>query len=446
MKLFGTDGVRGAFGSPPIDAATMTRLGRQLGLRLKKNHAEPWVVLGGDTRESTPELASWLIAGLESAAVPSRWLGVVPTPGVAYLTRTLGAACGIVLSASHNPWRDNGVKLIGPDGFKGSKLAESELEIAVAGDTTEPAGGRLPEPETGLVEDWMAHLLSGLGEAQALAGLRIAVDAANGAASPWASELFARAGADVAVFHHQPDGRNINVACGSTEEGEIARLTVGNDCLLGVSLDGDADRLIAADATGRILDGDAILYLWARALQQKGELHPEAIVVTEMSNLGLDLGLRQHGITVHRCAVGDRAVVEAMRAGKARLGGEQSGHLIHLDLTTTGDGLLSALHLARLLAQQPDLIENSDFVRFPQTLHNVAVSHKPPFESIAGLAELLDQTRRELGDEGRVLLRYSGTEALARVMIEGRDEARIEVLAQAIAQRIGEATADTSEG
>lgn len=436
MKLFGTDGVRGVFGQPPIDGQTMTRLGRQLGLRLRSRADSPFVVLGGDTRESTPELAAWLIAGLAMAAVPARWLGVVPTPGVAYLTRTLGAACGVVLSASHNPWQDNGVKLIGPDGFKGSKNVETDLEVAVAEDPTPARSATLPKPETGLVETWIGHLLTDLGDQRPLDGLRLAVDAANGAASPWAEQLFERAGADALVFHNQPDGRNINVACGSTEQTEIARLTTQNGRELGVSLDGDADRVIACDADGGILDGDAILYLWAKALKAEGRLEPPAIVVTEMSNLGLDVGLRSHGIAVHRCEVGDRAVVEMLRAGKARLGGEQSGHLVHLDLTTTGDGLLSALHLGRLVTRHPDFLMSPDFVRFPQTLHNVPVSIKTPLDQIAGLGQLVDQARTELGDEGRIVLRYSGTEPLARVMVEGRDADRIEALALTIADCI----------
>lgn len=436
MKLFGTDGVRGVFGQAPIDGQTMTRLGRQLGLRLRHNHDAPFVVLGGDTRESTPELAGWLIAGLQSAGVGGRWLGVVPTPGVAFLTKQLGAACGVVLSASHNPWRDNGVKLIGSDGFKGSRSVEEDLEAAIARDKTPVAEARLPEPETHLIDSWISHLLTGLDDEFALDGLRIAIDTANGAASPWAGQLFERAGANARVFHDRPDGRNINVDCGSTDENEISRLTIANDCALGVALDGDADRLIGCNADGKILDGDDILYLWATALHAEGRLKPAAIVVTEMSNLGLDVALRDHGIAVHRCDIGDRAVVEAMRAGKARLGGEQSGHLIHLDLTTTGDGLLSALHLAQLFRAHPDLRTSTGFVHFPQTLHNVAVSRQPPLDQVPGLDSLVRQTQNELGDEGRVLLRYSGTEPLARVMLEGRDADRIEDLASALANHL----------
>ena len=436
MKLFGTDGVRGVFGQRPIDGETMTRLGRQLGKRLRRNRDTPFVVLGGDTRESTPPLAEWLIAGLDSVGVPTRWLGVVPTPGVAYLTRTTGASCGVVLSASHNPWQDNGVKLIGPDGFKGAKGVERELEAAVAQDDSAAESAVLPKPESQLVENWLEHLLEGLTEESPLAGLRLAVDTANGAAAPWAEGLFDRAGGRAKIFHDHPNGRNINVDCGSTYENEISRLTTANDCDLGVAFDGDADRLIACDSTGKILDGDAILYIWALALKAEGRLDPPAVVVTEMSNLGLDVGLKKHGIEVHRCDVGDRAVVEMLRSGKARLGGEQSGHLVHLDLTTTGDGLLSALHLGRLVARHPELLAESDFVRFPQTLHNVRVLSQPPLDQVPGLDSLLAKARRELGEEGRVLLRYSGTESLARVMVEGRDPNQIEALAIALADRL----------
>jgi phosphoglucosamine mutase len=438
-SIFGTDGIRGVFGEPPIDAATLTRVGWALGDGLADAGRRPLVVLGGDTRDSTPEVSSWVESGLVRAGAAVANAGVVPTPAVAALVRELDAAAGVSISASHNPWRDNGVKLFDRSGFKWSQREERRLESRL-GAAPDGVDGRddASTPDPALGERYLAHLLAALPAPRALEGLRVAIDAANGAASPWARRLFEAAGARVEAFHDRPDGANINVGCGSTAMAEIARLTRETASDLGVALDGDADRCMVVDETGRVLDGDAILFLLARALKAAGRLDPAIVVVTEMSNLGLDAALVREGIEVVRCGVGDREVVEEMRRRGARLGGEQSGHLINLDLGSTGDGLQSALQVAVLLraAGIPLSRLAAPFETFPQTLRNVAVRRKQKFEDIPGLPAVLSSVERRLGDDGRVLLRYSGTEPLARIMIEGRDAATIEGMAGEIAAAI----------
>jgi phosphoglucosamine mutase len=439
-SIFGTDGIRGSFGRPPIDIDTITRVGWVLGDVLRAGAAPPpLVVLGGDTRDSTPQVSMWVESGLLGAGAEVANAGIVPTPAVAALVRELGAAAGVSISASHNPWRDNGVKLFDALGFKWSQDEERRLEARLGEAPIAippPEGTSTPDPALG--ERYLARLLAGLPTPRALDGLRIAVDAANGAASPWARRLFEAAGARVEAFHDQPDGENINVGCGSTAADEIARLVRETGSDLGVAFDGDADRCMVADETGHVLDGDAILFLLARDDKASGRLDPPVVVVTEMSNLGLDAALARFGIEVVRCGIGDREVVAEMRRRGARLGGEQSGHLVDLELGSTGDGLQSALQVALLVARAGTPLSRlaRPFETFPQTLHNVAVRRKERFDEIPGLPELLSTIRGRLGGDGRVLLRYSGTEPLARIMIEGRDAATIETMASEIAEAL----------
>ena len=438
-SIFGTDGIRGSFGTPPIDPDTITRVGWALGATLRARGARPLVALGGDTRDSTPEVQSWVERGLVAAGAEVANAGVVPTPAVAALVRELGAAGGVSISASHNPWRDNGVKLFDALGFKWAQEEERRLESRLGNAPHfDEASEGTSTPDSALGERYLDHLLAALPAPRALDGLRIAIDAANGAASPWARRLFEAAGARVESFHDQPDGENINVDCGSTHESEIARLVRETGCDVGFAFDGDADRCMVADETGHVLDGDAILFLLARDRKTRGDLDPSRIVVTQMSNLGLDAALHRHGIEVVRCGVGDREVVEEMRRSGARLGGEQSGHLVNLDLGSTGDGLQSALQVAILLAGAKAPLSKlaAQFETFPQTLQNVRVSRKEDFSKVPGLDALVADVRARLGEEGRVLLRYSGTEPLARVMIEGRDKAVIESMAGEIARTI----------
>ena len=476
-KLFGTDGMRAVFGTPPLDQPTVQAVGYWFA-RLSADGALRWVrgssdplppeaarnragrrpapllILGGDTRASRAEITAWLAAAVRAAGCDVRSAGVVPTPAVAYLVTELGAAGGIVVSASHNPSTDNGVKLIGADGFKVDPEVEQAIEDRVAeggGEFGRPSAGALWPPSAaagqktrapGVVEDepeladrYLAHLADSLPADQPLAGLRIAVDAANGAGAPYAARLFTGLGADCAVTCDQPDGRNINLDCGSTSTGRIAAFTRATGSDLGVALDGDADRALLCDHRGRICDGDILLYVWATHLAARGELPGHRIVATTMSNMGLEKALEAASVGVVRCGVGDREVVEAMRREGVRLGGEQSGHLVDLGLGTTGDGLLTAAAVASIVAASGRPLADlaTGFRRFPQILRNVKVREKQPLESVRGLSEAVASVERELGTSGRVLLRYSGTEALARVMIEGPDQGRIEELCGRIA-------------
>lgn len=434
-RLFGTDGVRGVYGEPPLDEKTLRRLARALALELKDAAAAPRVVMGGDTRESTPAIGRLFAAELRALGVAVTWLGVVPTPAVAALVRREGADAGVVLSASHNPWHDNGVKLIDRRGFKWAPAAEARLEarLDAIGDG-EVAGGEAELAVAAeLVEAYAASLLESLG-GQRLAGLRIALDTGNGAASAFAGRLFAAAGADAAVFHHHPDGRNINAGCGSTHPAVIAGKTREGGFDLGFSFDGDADRALMADEQGLVRDGDAILYLWARELERRGELGGR-IVATSMSNLGLEVALRREGIGVVRCDVGDREVVEALEREQLVLGGEQSGHIVNRRLQTTGDGLLTALQLAAIVARAGRPLSEllAGLARFPQVLESYRVARKPDLAGLPAVAAEKRRVEEELGDEGRLVLRYSGTEPLVRIMIEGPSRERIELLEKGLA-------------
>lgn len=448
-RLFGTDGVRGPFGTPPLDRATVTALATALGRTLAESHGgRPEVVLGGDTRASTPRICRWIADGLERGGARAHSLGVVPTPAVAHLVPALGAAAGAVVSASHNPLPDNGVKLLDARGAKWSARAETELEERMAAEPAPRGPDDAPPPaaDDAAVERYLDHLAesvpAGAGE-RPLDGLRVVLDSAHGAASPYAAPLFRRLGARVTSICDAPDGENINVGCGSTHPERLAATVpeAGGD--LGFAFDGDADRALLVDHRGRVRDGDALLYLWATDLARRDRLQPPAIVATSMSNLGLERALERHGIGVVRCGVGDRVVVETLRREGLVLGGEQSGHIVNLDLATTGDGLLTALQVAALTAAAgrpvAELLEG--FERYPQVLVNVAVTAKPELTTLPAVAAAAERVERELGDDGRLVLRYSGTEPLARVMIEGPDQETVEGLAAdlagAIAREIG---------
>jgi phosphoglucosamine mutase len=476
--------MRGRFGEPPLDRPTVTALGRQLARWLREHPAggagedaarrgagrrAPQVVLGGDTRESTPELCGWIAAGLAAGGAGVRYAGVIPTPGVSHLAARLGAAAGVVVSASHNPYPDNGVKLLDGLGRKWSEQDEAALEERLLADlsgaaragervggngaprtgTGVPPGGAEPAVETGLREIYLHHLAAtaraagqrGSGGLAAggrpLTGLRVVLDAGNGAASHYAGELFEGLGAEVArLLCAAPDGRNVNLHCGSTAPERMAAETAAAGAHLGVAFDGDADRCIFADERGTVRDGDAILYLWATSLLAQGLLTPPRVVATSMSNLGLERALARHGIGVARCGVGDRAVVETMLREGIVLGGEQSGHIVRLDLAATGDGLLTAVQIAMIArgaAAPPLSALLAGFQRYPQILLNVPVAHKPDLSSLPAVAAAARGVERELGADGRLVLRYSGTEPLARVMIEGPDQAAIETLASRLA-------------
>ncbi len=436
-KLFGTDGIRGAFGRPPLDEATVRSLAAALAAELAERDARPRIVLGGDTRDSTPTLCRWLAEELSAGGAEVVYLGVVPTPCVASTARTLKAACGIAVSASHNPHPDNGIKLIGGDGFKFP--AESELRLERRLEAQTPRGDAAPielKADRPAVESYLSNLIETVGGGESpFEGLSIALDAGNGAASSYAGDLFERLGARVEVIHAQPDGRNINRGSGSTHPEVVAERVRATGADLGFSFDGDADRALVADETGEARDGDAMLYLWARDLARQGRLPGHRIVATSMSNLGLEVALRREGIGVVRCDVGDRVVVETMRREGIELGGEQSGHIVSLSLSTTGDGLLTALQIAALKQRdgRPLSAMLEGFERFPQLLRNLPVRHKPDLDSLPAVDEASREVERRLGDDGRLVLRYSGTEPLVRIMIEGKDRGEIEGLADQLA-------------
>ena len=462
--LFGTDGIRAPFGEEPLTASTVRRIGLALGQELfgvQSEPAAPLVVLGGDTRASTPALVEWMTDGLQAAGVRTLDLGTLPTPAVAWSVPRHGAAAGVVASASHNPAADNGLKLIDSAGFKWEPEAELRLEARLAafdGPGTSPAAEvrassaqlattRPADPEAD--QHYLSWLIGEAGGRQALAGLRVALDAANGAAATLAGELFAGLGAEVELHFASPDGTNINLNCGSTHPQALATRLATGDFDLGFAFDGDADRALLLDETGHTHDGDAMLYLWARELQRRGELLIPQIVATSMSNFGLERALGTLGVGVVRCDVGDRAVVATLRSSGLRLGGEQSGHLVDLHCSTTGDGLLTAARMAVIAARavrEGKTIsgELAGFRRFPQILVNVRVARKPPFVELSSVAAAARRIEDDLGSQGRLVLRYSGTEPLARIMIEGPDEASIGalagVLADAIRQEIGAAS------
>ncbi len=451
-RLFGTDGIRGAFGRHPLDEATVRGLAAALAEELREDLSRarpsgatrPRIVLGGDTRDSTPVLCRWLTEELIGRGVEPTYLGIVPTPCVAFAARAVKAACGIVVSASHNPHPDNGIKLVDSEGFKWSTAAELRLEQRLqagrppGGKTgPTPGGGAAVElvPDRKLVEGYRQGLLASLDGPRPLDGLAVALDAGNGAASAFARQLFEQLGARVSIVHDAPDGSNINHGCGSTYPQVVAERVRSTGADLGFSFDGDADRVVVADESGDVRDGDAVLYLWGRDLARRGRLPGRRLVATSMSNLGLEVALHRDGISIKRCDVGDREVVEAMRRDGIELGGEQSGHIVSLSLSTTGDGLLTALQVAGLKQRdgRPLSAMLEGFERFPQLLKNLPVRHKPDLGSLPRVVAASREVERKLGSAGRLVLRYSGTEALVRIMIEGPTREGIEALADELA-------------
>jgi phosphoglucosamine mutase len=444
LRLFGTDGMRAAFGTPPLDRTTVAALADAFAATLRERGSAPRIVLGGDTRESTPEICHWLAAGIEAGGVQVDYAGVLPTPGIAHLVRARGAAAGIAVSASHNPYPDNGIKLLDSTGRKWSDAAEGALEERIArivgggGRDSGTAGtpdGPPPLADPRLGEAYLDHLVGTVPPGRPLAGLEIVLDAGNGAASTYAAPLFGRLGAGVTLLHASPDGRNVNAGCGSTAPEEMAGQVLSRGADLGAAFDGDADRAILADDAGMVRDGDALLYLWATHLKRRAELEPAKIVATSMSNLGLERALAREGIGVVRCDVGDRYVVEAMEREGIVLGGEQSGHIVNARLSSSGDGLLTALQMAWIVksAGRPLAELLSGFRRYPQVLKNVRVRQKVDFATLPRVADAAREAEARLGEDGRLVLRYSGTEPLARIMIEGPDQPAIDALAEELA-------------
>ncbi len=441
QRLFGTDGIRGRAGAEPLDRSTVAALGAAIASWLRDRNPQPSVVLGGDTRASTPEIEAWLGDTLSAGGVVVRSAGVIPTPGIAWLVPQLACDAGIVVSASHNPYHDNGIKLLSQSGHKFSHEIEQDIEdrlLELRGKVPERDSGSL-DIDAGLRRRYRDALAATAGP-ESLTGLKIVLDTANGAASPIAARLFRDCGADITVFADQPDGTNINRDCGSTHPEKLSQLVLDTGADLGLAFDGDADRVVAVDESGRVRDGDAILYLWALDLAAANSLSPSEIVATSMSNLGLEHALAKAGVSVVRCAVGDRAVVNALQDRGLRLGGEQSGHIVDLHSSTTGDGLLTGLRLASIMQRSKRSLSEilAPLPKFPQLLLNVKVASRPPIEEIAPLAGAIREVESVLGDEGRLVVRYSGTEPLLRIMIEGRDAEMIETAANDLAAVVRE--------
>jgi phosphoglucosamine mutase len=441
-KLFGTDGIRGIAGEYPLDAATIYATGMALGHSLRKAAANPRVLLGRDTRESSPWIAATLAAGLRSAGAQVESAGVITTPGVAFLTHTHGFHAGVVISASHNPWRDNGIKLFGADGFKLPDREELAIEDeifhhAAKGSAPNRVSPAPDEDNPTLHHDYVQFLLDcvpGLN----LDGLRIVADCANGAAAAVAPELFRQLGGDVTLLNIAPDGRNINDQCGALHPEWVAGEVRSRGADLGVTFDGDADRCMLAGPRGNVINGDTILLMTGRDLKERGMLSGDMVVATTMSNMGLEAALKRSGIRMLRAPVGDRYVLEMMQKENAALGGEQSGHILFPHLATTGDGLLTSLVVLDLIARSGKSVDEltADLKVFPQVIVNVKVREKKPLEGIPAVAAKIRAAEEELRDSGRVVIRYSGTEALARVMIEAESEEAMRRHAGAIADAI----------
>jgi phosphoglucosamine mutase len=441
-KLFGTDGIRAVAGEAPLDPTTIFAAGLALGHSLRNTANVPKVILGRDTRESGPWIAATLAAGLRQAGARVESAGVITTPAIAFLARTHGFQAGVVISASHNPWRDNGIKLFGADGFKLADAVELAMEEEIlhhAAQVEAPDPASLPpvEDNPAFQADYIQFLIDCV-PGLSLKGLRIVADCANGAAAAVAPELFRRLGGEVMLLHISPDGRNINDNCGALHPAHVAEEVKARGANLGLTFDGDADRCMLAGTHLNVINGDAILLMAARDLKSRGLLTGDLVVATTMSNMGLEAALKRSGIRMLRAPVGDRYVLEQMLAHKAALGGEQSGHILLPHLATTGDGLLTALVVLDLIARTGKNIDEltADLKVFPQVIVNVKVREKKPLESIPAVAAAIRAAEEELKDSGRVVIRYSGTEALARVMIEAESEEAMRHHANAIADAI----------
>ncbi|HSP35169.1 MAG TPA: phosphoglucosamine mutase [Thermoanaerobaculia bacterium] len=430
--LFGTDGIRGKAHEYPLDVATMYALGEALGHRLRANAPKPRVLLGMDTRESGPEIARALSAGLAAGGGEATLIGVIPTPGAAYLCRTTDAVAAISISASHNPFGDNGVKIFGHDGMKIPDAVEEQIEDelrAIRRDDVNVAETPLEESNE-LIESYERFLVSGV-RRNALNGRKVVLDAGHGAAYRIAADVFRRVGAEVVVIHDAPNGTNINAKSGALHPETLAKVVVQQNADFGVAFDGDADRAIFADDAGNIRDGDEIIYLWAQHLRRTGKLKSDAVVTTVMSNFGFEKQLQADGIDLLRAQVGDKYVLELMLENGAILGGEQSGHIIDLTVHSTGDGIHTALVFGEILSGLPKKFSQlRTFEPMPQLLINQKVASKPPLESLPKFQAAQKKAVDELGRRGRVLVRYSGTENLVRVMAEGEDEAQIRKIAE----------------
>jgi phosphoglucosamine mutase len=426
-RLFGTDGVRGKAGQYPLDIPTIRRLGAALARALGTGSGDVRFLAGRDTRESGAWIERELAAGITSEGGTLTSAGVIPTPAIAYLTSRMGYTAGVVISASHNPFGDNGIKVFSGTGEKFTERLEDQVESIMAALQADPAAG---PPSVEMIDyrsEYMSHLHGILPLGQRDASRRIVVDCANGATTTVAPRLFKELGFDPLCIGCAPDGRNINLGCGSTAPELLARTVAEGGHELGIAYDGDGDRAIFVDAAGRIVDGDAVMLMCAKQMKAEGRLAGNAVVATVMSNIGLELALREAGIGMVRCAVGDKYVMEEMLKRGLSLGGEQSGHIIFSEYLFTGDGLATSLNVLRTMAATGrDLADlASELTTYPQVLLNVRVERKVDLKTIPEIAAAMSSVESRLAGHGRLLVRYSGTEPLLRVMLEGRDEAEI---------------------
>lgn len=442
--LFGTDGIRGEAGQFPLDSATISAIGYSLASHLAEAIEAPEIVIGRDTRESGEVIERALVEGATKAGARCLSAGVITTPGVAYLTRALQAAAGVVISASHNPYQDNGIKIFAPTSRKMDDSVERLIESDVFGKAEQPAVPNASRKASSrdleriLREEYLNFLARKIGQGLDLHGLTIVVDCANGASSMLAPALFSRLGANVIAINASPDGRNINRDCGSLHIESLQKRVTKERADFGVAFDGDADRSLFVDNEGKFVDGDATLWALAMHLKSHGQLKDNTVVATVMSNIGLEIAFRSEGIRLVRTDVGDKYVLEELMRLNASLGGEQSGHIILPELSLAGDGMITTLCLLRTIRESEKILAQltEGFKQYPQVLLNVRVREKVPFAQLSTVQAEVNEVEELLSQQGRLLLRYSGTEPLARVMIEGDNQFKIEGYAQRIANAI----------
>jgi phosphoglucosamine mutase len=450
-QLFGTDGIRGVAGDFPLTKHSTYLIGRALGHDLVNTVRKAQAIVGQDTRESSRWIADRVSEGLAAVGVDVHSAGIITTPGVAYLARSRGMAAGVVISASHNPWTDNGIKVFSGDGFKLTDSRELAIEKEIFTLLENPASAedtalKVPRPSLPGEAELRRAYIQSLAESvnSDLTGLRVLVDCANGAATAEAPELFRKLRVQATFIHISPDGKNINEGCGALHPETLGKQVAASAGKfdLGVTFDGDADRALFCDASGRVVNGDAVLLASARDMHTQGKLKADTVVATTMSNMGLEIALKKSGIRMLRANVGDKYVLEEMLKTGATLGGEQSGHIIFRDGdSTTGDGLLTALRLMDIIirAGKPLAELVGDLKVFPQKIQNVRVREKTPFTQVPAIKAAIESAEKELDGNGRVVVRYSGTEALARVMVEAESESKMQSLTTAIAGEIQKA-------
>jgi phosphoglucosamine mutase len=445
-RLFGTDGIRAKAGEFPLDGKTIGAIGESLARHVAADTGRtPRFLVGRDTRESGDWIEGAFCSGVHAGGGRCETAGVITTPGVAYITGKFGFDGGVVISASHNPFEDNGIKIFSPSGKKIAGELERRIEADIQRADSQNNAAAMDEievPENGL--RYRSAYLDGLAEqfpGLDLSGVKIAIDCANGAASELAPELFRRFGAELTVIHAEPNGRNINQNCGSLHLEHLQKAVAETGVDAGVAFDGDADRALFVNEKGEVMDGDATLWILAKYMLEHGELRRRTVVATVMSNLGLERALESQGIELVRTAVGDKYVLDELLRTGSELGGEQSGHIIFPDRSLIGDGMATALSVFRVLDERGGSFSGlaAGFIRYPQTLVNVPVREKRPFDEVPEIAAAATGIENELNGTGRLLLRYSGTENLARVMIEGEDQAAIDEQANRLASVIGSA-------